>query len=217
MTKNNKTWNDYYAKQEFNLSNIFLHYPYLFRAISFRPKRILEIGCGPAQHSLFIKNISPKTAVSVLDLDQLLLKKVKKVASHNIEGFYNIDILDRKAISKLPKYDLIISQGLLEHFKDIEFLKIIHNFSTVSKRMIFSIPSNFYQNQDFGNEILRSKQDIQRLLEGTGYNFNIRNYPLDIGIRTKMNLIKQNKFDFFYSIYFLLFISCHILVEIDYQ
>lgn len=216
MSNNKKTWSDYYAHQVFSLSNIILHYPYLLRILLFKPSNILEIGCGPAQHSLFIKSISKKIKLSVLDLDRELLKKVKARALDNIEEFYNIDILNTEKVSKLPKFELVISQGLLEHFNDQDFLKIIDNFSIITNRMIFSIPSNHYHNQDFGNEILRSKASVQRLLTKTKYRFKVRNYPLDIGLRTKINLLKQNNLGLLESLRLLFFTSCHLLVEITY-
>ncbi|MFA5184154.1 MAG: class I SAM-dependent methyltransferase [Patescibacteria group bacterium] len=217
MQTNDKTWNEYYAERNLSAANILLHYHYLIKIIFYNPEKLLEIGCGPAQHALWLKKILPKLKVSVLDSDKKLLERIKKNTSDKIENFFNINILDRNEIERLPKFDFIISQGLMEHFNDFEFIQIIKNFSSLSKKMIFSVPSDVYKNQDFGNEILRSKEDIEKLLKNSGYTFKVSNYLFDIGVRTKINLIKQNKYSFFKSLILLLFKSCHIIVEIDYQ
>jgi len=212
-----KSWTNYYRNHKFSFSNILLHYPYLLKILLNKPKHILEIGCGTADHSLFIKKILPRVNVSLLDLDKNLLNKVKKLYKKKITAVYNIDVLDKKEISTLPKFDLIISQGLLEHFNDNEFIDIINNFSETSKKMIFSIPSNFYQFRDFGNEILRSKEQVESLLIKCGFKFKVSNYIPDIGIKTKIGLIRFNKMNIYNSLKFLLYNSCHLLVEINYK
>lgn len=211
-----KSWNEYYSNKKHPLSNIFLHIPYIAKIILTRPRSIMEIGCGPAQHILFVKKILKNTKIYVLDLDKELLDRVKTYASDSIEDYLNVDILDHQRISTLPKVDLIISQGLMEHFGDKEFLEIINNFAPVAKKMLFSVPSDKYKNQDFGNEQLRSKFQIDELLRTSGYKYSVNNYFIDLGIRTKLNLINQYKFDIKSSINLLFRESCHLLVEIDY-
>jgi len=212
----NQTWNEYYSKHNYSFSNILLHYPYLIKAVFLKPKTMLEIGCGPAQHTVFIKKIFPNIKVSVLDLDKKLLRKVKQNHSNIIENYFHMNINNKSSIKKLPKFDLVISQGLIEHFNDENVIKIIDNFSFVANKMIFSIPSDIYQNQDFGNEVLRSKKEMEKLLKKTGFKFKVHNYFFDIGFRTKINLISQNNLGFYESVKLLLFKSCHLLIEINY-
>lgn len=212
----NRTWNKYYSKYNYSLSNILLHYPYLIRAICLKPKTILEIGCGPAQHTIFLKKVFPNIKASVLDLDEKLLKKVELKYSNTIENYFHMDIHNKSSIKKLPKFDLIISEGLLEYFNDKDVVKIINIFSFVASKMIFSVPSDVYQNQDFGNETLRSKREMEKLLKKTGFKFKVHNYFFDVGFRTKFNLISQNSLGFYESLKLLLFKSCHLLIEINY-
>jgi len=103
------------------------------------------------------------------------------------------------------------------HFEAKDFLKIIDYFSRVSRKMIFSVPSDVYKNKDFGNEILRSKQTMFSLLQkNISFKFKVSNY-FDLGIRTKIQLIKQDKLSPIDSLFLIFFKSCHLLVEIYYE
>ena len=155
------------------------------------------------------------TGLYLLDSDKLILKEVKKRHHERISKCFNINVLDINKIKKIPKTDVVMSQGLLEHFDDDEFVQILKNFSCISKKMIFSVPSEHYGHQDFGNEILRSKTEIENLVKkGNFKKCNIR-YYFDIGIRTKILQIAKGKINLT-NIMRTLFQSNHLLVEIDY-
>lgn len=216
--KTTQTWSDYYkGLVKIKPSNIILHFQYLFKIVLFKPKSVLEIGCGPADHSMFIKKVFPKVEISLLDVDEDLLRKVQKQYEGKIKKAYNYDVFDKKKISKLPKFDVIISQGLLEHFEDEQFAEIINNFSGIGKKGVFSIPSNYYKNRDFGNEILRSKEEVEKLIKKyCPFDFYVNNY-VDIGFRTKINLIKQYNLGFSESFKTLFLRSGHLLIVVDYK
>lgn len=216
MENNIIKWYEYYRGRKLSLSNFFLHYHYLVCVLLFKPRKVLEIGCGLAQHAILIKNLLPKTKVSVLDFSNDILLTIKSNYLSKFENFFNLNILDIDRIKTLPKFDLVISQGLMEHFNDSEIICIIDNFAHVADRMIFSVPSDIYENKDFGDEILRSKDEMRKLLKIIKYNYKVKNYLFDIGVRTKINIIKKNRYGLIKSLKLLLFKSCHLLVEIDY-
>lgn len=197
--------------------NTLLHYFYVYRVIIHNPKSILEIGCGTATHSVAIKKLLRGVELSLLDTDSILLKKNKEEYGDLIKNTFNYSILDGELIRSLPKFDVVISQGLMEHFPDKDFLLIIDNFSKVTNRIIFSIPSDVYCFKDFGNEILRSKKELSILLDKSHFNYRVDDYFIDIGIRTKMKLVKENKLGFFSALRLLFFKSCHLLVEVNYN
>lgn len=211
-----KSWHNYYkdAQYKMKVSNIILHWQYLLRIILLRPKKIIEIGCGPANHSVFIKSILKNTSLYLLDSDRLILEEVKK---HNycVSKYFNFDVLDYGKIKKIPQVDLVISQGLLEHFNDEEFVQILKNFSKISKKMIFSLPSENYGHKDFSNEILRSKSEIENLLKKGNFRKYRICYYFDIGIRTKIQQISKGKINL-KNIIRIFFQANHLLVEIEY-
>lgn len=213
----NQNWYDYYRGYKPSFSNILLHADYLFQVYRHSGASVMEIGCGPATHSLFLKQIKPDIRLSLLDSDKQLLDQVAQEHETAIERAYHLDILNRDDVGSLPNFDLIISQGLMEHFSDQDLILIIKNFSSVGKRMIFSIPNERYPNRDFGNEILRSSSQISTLLEMVpGIKFTIRNV-IDPGIRTKLEVVKKNKLTGSDALKFLLAGSCHLICEIVYE
>lgn len=209
-----KTWAKYYENYQSNKLNILLHFHYLISVVILCPKSIIEIGCGSADHSIFIKKLFNRKKISFLDNDKIILKNAKKRYSSLVSNFYEADILNKKMLKNVHHHDIAMSQGLMEHFNDDEFIKIIKNFRGKVKYFIFSIPSNYYPTIDFGNEILRSKQEIKNLLSDIEMiDFSVKNY-FDIGFKTKIIGAKKINNLFFKFLYF--FKSNHLLIKIKY-
>lgn len=207
-----KTWHSYYQERPEDVSNILLHWQYLLRIILLRPKRLLEIGCGRAQHSLFIKRLQPKILLFLADKDKILLQKV----TINQKNKIVIDVLDGRKVKKIPYTDLVISQGLIEHFTEKQIKNLIENFQGKTARMIASVPSINYPTLDFGNEMLRTKEEYKIILEKIqGIKFFITDY-LDLGWRTKLVGVKIKKLDLFKALEYIFFRSNHFLIEIKY-
>ena len=163
---------------------------------------------------MFIKKAFNRKKISFLDNDKIILKKAKKKYSKLVNSFYEADILNKKMIQGIHHHDIAMSQGLMEHFNDDEFIKVIKNFRGKVKYFIFSIPSNYYPTIDFGNEILRSKQEIKNILSNIDrIDFSVKNY-LDIGFKTKLIGAKKINNPFLKILYF--FKSNHLLIKIKY-
>uniref|UniRef100_UPI004047E12D class I SAM-dependent methyltransferase n=1 Tax=Flavobacterium sp. TaxID=239 RepID=UPI004047E12D len=215
MEQNNKSWADYYVGHQRNFSNIVLHFPYLFAILWCRPRTILEIGCGSADHSMFLKKKFKKLEISFLDNDEKILANAKSAYADFIANTYLVNILDNSEVQAIPRFDVIMSQGLMEHFEDAEFTRIIDNFRGKTGNFIFSIPSNCYPTYDFGNEILRSQKEVQALLNAIpNIKHNIAGY-FDIGIKTKLVGARVKK-GIFQKLKYLMFASNHILVNVTY-
>ena len=209
-----KTWAKYYESYQPNKLYILLHFHYLISILILCPKSIIEIGCGSADHSIFIKKTFNRKKISFLDNDKIILNNAQKKYSSLVSNFYEADILNKKMIQGVHHHDIGMSQGLMEHFNDDDFVKIIKNFRGKVKYFIFSIPSNHYPTIDFGNEILRSKHEIKNLLSNIErIDFSVKNY-FDIGIKTKMIGAKKINNPFLKFLY--LFKSNHLLIKIRY-
>lgn len=215
-----KSWHKYYKDHHGVIwSNILLHWYYLALIALGFPKKVLEIGCGPADHSVFLSSVLPGINISVLDFDKKIIASLRKYDKKKIDKFYICDITDPKMVKKLgfknQEFDVIYSQGLLEHFSKDDSQKIINLFLPYTKRLIFSIPSEKYPNRDYGNELLRSKKELGDIFkEIQNITFKIKGYFPDVGLRTKIMTINKGKLSFLEKINFLLFGSCHYFIEI---
>jgi SAM-dependent methyltransferase len=216
MENKYKDWSSYYAGYRSSFSNMALHYPYLLAILFQRPKTILEIGCGSADHSMFLKKYLPKIEVSLLDNDQKILDSAKFSCKNNISNSYYVDILNKSEVQSIPRFDVVMSQGLMEHFDDSQFIQIVDNFRGKAGVFIFSIPSDQYPTLDFGNEILRSKNKISDLLSCvSNIRFSVANY-WDIGLRTKL-LGARKKVGIIEKLKYIFLRSNHILVKVSYS
>ncbi len=216
-----KSWFKYYKNHKgVALSNILLHWPYLLRIVQLRPKKMLEIGCGPADHSVFLSYIKPKTKISLLDNDNQIINSLKKNLFNKITKFYICNITNKKDVLKQKflknEFDLIYSQGLMEHFDKNNFQTIINNFLPYTQKILISIPAENYPNRDFGNELLRSKKQLTEVISPIkNIKFKINKYFPDIGLRTKIIKIKKEKINIIQSLLLIFFGSLHYLIEIN--
>jgi hypothetical protein len=212
-------WYSYYKNHRFiSLSNILLHLPYIFTILKGKPQKLLEVGCGTADHSVILSYLFPKIDISLLDSDGRIIQSLQRKYRRRIKRFLLCNVLDQKMVQQVLQSDhfhVIYSQGLLEHFIDSDFYCIITNLLPYTTRFVFSIPSENYPTKDFGNELLRSSEQIKRILSSIeGINYKIDRYHPDIGVRTKLIAIRQNRLDLVRAIQFMIFGSCHYIIEI---
>lgn len=193
----NEKWGNYYSSKYsigMYISNIILHLPYLIKIIIIKPKKILEIGCGTATHTIFLSYFLPSTYFVILDKNNNILKNAEK----NIKKLKRKNITIKKSnVFSLPfkkdSFDLIISQGLLEHFDNKKMIDLIKESLRISKEILFSVPSQSYPNKDFGDERLLSPVAYRSILN----EFNnlckvkVAYYSLELGIRTKLLSFKK--------------------------
>ncbi|NQT89753.1 MAG: glycosyltransferase [Candidatus Omnitrophica bacterium] len=134
------------------------------------PQTLLEVGSGSAAISF---SIIKKKAIRIITVDNRLniLKKVKEDAR---KLGLDIEVVCADAFS-LPfregAFDVVFSQGVLEHFTDVEIKRILdEKLKVCTKSVFFSVPNKHYRHKDFGNERLLSKGAWEKLLTG----FNIK-------------------------------------------
>lgn len=220
MKHRHEDWFTYYKDHKnISPSNIFLHWEYLFNIMKGFPKSLLEIGCGPADHSMFLLKLFPWIHISLIDLDIKIINLLKKRHKNKINKYYICDVMDQKEIINLKfkenQFDVVYSQGLMEHFTDNELKKVITNFLPYTKKMIFSIPGENYPSHDYGDEILRNKNDLDRILKQIPkIKFKVKKYFPDIGIRTKVVAVRKIKRNLLEKFKFLFINGCHYLIEI---
>lgn len=172
-----KGWDRFYSKTyglEYLIQNTFCHLE-LFKAVwEESPKKILEVGVGTGSMSIFFSYLG--LDVSGLDSDKNILKKARNLA-RKLNGKVKFAWGDA---FKLPfeekSFDVVFSQGLLEHFQDNEIFKLLDEQSRVGKVVVLSVPNKFYPRKDFGDERLLADQYWQKLLSKKYHLLKVLSY-----------------------------------------
>jgi ubiquinone/menaquinone biosynthesis C-methylase UbiE len=181
-----KTWSQIYASPinvEQFLENICIHKDFIGEILNSRPERIIEVGCGSASLSIFLSHF--KCSVTAVDnIDEILDNA--KISSDSFNG----KVLFKKADAfNLPfennSFDIAFSQGVIEHFSNVDIFKFLKEQLRVAEKVIFSVPSRFYNHLDFGNERLLTKKQWERILS----NFKIELSRYYYRIPTKRNFM----------------------------
>lgn len=161
------TWRNYYSRplkvSEFIVGRTLVHLEFLYTIILRRPKRIVEVGCGTAAHSILLSYFIP--FVLSLDID----KNIVKNAMTNVKRFkgkVQLFLADARFLPfKDRSFDVSFSQGFLEHFSE-EVCRIVKEQSRISACIVYSLPSNHYPRKDFGDERLLSPKSWHKILKG---------------------------------------------------
>ena len=155
----NKTWGEFY-RREYSKADLlrFTHpYPRYFDYIlNSKAKTILEVGIGSGMQTILLSLLGFE--ITGIDNDEEILKRAEKY-NREWKGkakFLKMDAFDLKFPSK--SFDLVISEGLLEHFTDKEVGQLLKEQLRVGKEVVISLPSIGYPNPDFGNERLMKKE-----------------------------------------------------------
>ncbi len=139
LKKDLKNYVDYKIKNKKKLINLIKKYS--------PNKKIMEAGCGTGIISTYMASLGYD--VTEVDLDDKILNLAKKVSKDYLKGshpkFIKKDIL--KLDFEKKEFDVIFSNGVLEHFSDEDIKKIVKLQLEQSRYVIVGIPTTFF-NQD---------------------------------------------------------------------
>ncbi|MBI1922665.1 class I SAM-dependent methyltransferase [Candidatus Poribacteria bacterium] len=133
--------------------------------------RLLEIGCGPCFLSIWLSHLSAEGfRCWALERDE----KVLEYAHRNVEflrapvSLIHGDMFDLPL--KSDSFDIIIHDGVLEHFTDTEIMTAIKEQARVAKRVVFTVPvSRSRGNPElYGDERLLDIRHWKRVVESSG-------------------------------------------------
>ena len=195
------SWAQYYETFEFSeqtlLQVISSHTPFIAKILSFKPSSVLEVGCGTGSMSIFIQKFI-KCNVTAIDNDQTLIERAIYYNSQlgsNVR-FKTMDAFD---LDLDQEFDLVFSQGFLEHFTDEEIRRLIKEQIKVSNLIINAVPSKFYFIRDYGDERLLSLEKWKKILRDfnvEGFYYGSRFYPL-IRVLREFSVLKLAKLIFY--------------------
>ena len=149
------SWSEY-EKWSFSIiKDVLAHLQFLLYCILFGiNKKTLEIGSGTGLQSCFVSYFG----IEVISIDRDA--RVAKMAS-NVSRYYNSKdvsfvVADARYLPFREKtFGLSFSQGLLEHLDNKTIVEIVSEAEyAVNGKILFSVPSVNFPEQDFGNERL---------------------------------------------------------------
>jgi SAM-dependent methyltransferase len=163
-----KNWRDYYSETEKSMtsfgfvSSIFYHWIYIFTIIKHRPKRVLEVGCGRGLVTIFLSYfvsfcIGVDSEARMIQLARNQNKKFHGRAHFRTMGGKKTSFIN-------DAFDIVCSQGLLEHYNDNEMVNFIDEWLRLAPICVISVPSTYYGRKDFGDERLLTIFDYLKIL-----------------------------------------------------
>jgi len=167
-------WGQFYKEKNRDIagliSNVSAHKEFIKTIVDNAPitdakkTRLLEVGTGTADMCIFMSWLGYK--VTSIDNDQSVLENVMLRDLMRTAG--DLNLLKQDAFN-LPfsdkTFDIVFSQGFLEHFSDEEIVMLIAEQLRVGKKVIFSVPSFWYSRRDFGNERLMKIEEWLNILK----------------------------------------------------
>ncbi len=164
-----KSWGHFYEGSgdiDYYNRHVEIHRPFLERVLSFKPKRILEAGCGSGIMSIFFSEQGIESVA--VDRDETILRhavetniKLGGKAVFRRADIFGLDFKD-------DEFDAVFSQGVLEHFEDDRIRAAMKEALRVAPRVWVSVPSKYYNHKDFGDERLLSSGEWREILEPVG-------------------------------------------------
>lgn len=161
------SWSEY-EKWSFSLpKDVLAHLQFLAYCIfSGLGRKALEIGSGTGLQSCFLSYFGIE--VVSIDLDPTVIKMASRVSRYYKAKDVNFVVADARFLPfKEKSFGLSFSQGLLEHLNNETIVNIVSETKkAVSGKILFSVPSRNFPEQDFGDERLLYPSDWKAILSG---------------------------------------------------
>ena len=131
---------------------------------------ILEAGCGTGVISKYLASLGYN--LTCIDRDKRMIALAKLIVNKQLSkpNFIVQDILNIHFPRKY--FEVCFHHGVLEHFSDDEIVSILKQQLEVSKFVIFSVPTNFFHDEEkiYGDERFLSKKYWKNLISLAGGN-----------------------------------------------
>ena len=165
------SWSEY-EKWSFSIiKDVLAHLQFLLYCILFGiNKKTLEIGSGTGLQSCFISYFGIE--VISIDRDSRVAKMASIVSKYYNSKDVSFVVADARYLPFREKtFGLSFSQGLLEHLDNKTIVEIVSEAEyAVNGKILFSVPSVNFPEQDFGNERLLYTWEWKSILAP----FNVR-------------------------------------------
>jgi Methyltransferase domain len=164
-----RSWGEFYAGDvglETFFATLHYHAPFMEAVLDGGPATAVEAGCGTAVMSSFLSMAG--VATTAVDNDPGVLA-VAGQATERWPARPELVEHDIFALSALGRsWDVVFSQGVLEHFDDDAIRRLCTESLAVAPRFVFSVPSRYYGHRDFGNERLMDAEEWRAIVADVG-------------------------------------------------
>jgi SAM-dependent methyltransferase len=189
-------WRDYYNDERLTsrwgyIASILYHALFLFSIIRRHPKCTLEVGCGRGFHSIFLSYFVHSVIGIDTNKEVIALARQCNIRFHGKARFQLID--GHRIPFRDNSFDIVFSQGLLEHFSDKDMTNFVDEWLRLAPVCVVSVPSVEYGAREFGNERLLTTGEYQRIF--TNYSVNFRSYgfrPVERGLSLS-NILQSHR------------------------
>ena len=128
MKKTVTNWDEYHRRVRVSqrlLWTVWRAYVSLMKDVSFsRPVQIIELGCGTGYHTMQMTKIYPVSKVTLVDFNESVIKDTERRFS-GLDCEKDFVLSDLFKLNLNEKYDIVHSQGLLEHYNEEGRRKLI--------------------------------------------------------------------------------------------
>ena len=191
------TWNKWLTEKRFTLFRSSIIQEQFIQCILDHTDpgaKILETGIGFATTTELLRDLGYD--ICGFDIEKTAVVNASERYPLLDSRLYIGDIL--KPSSYPLTYDVIIHQGVLEHFSDEEIINILNLQSKKCKKIIFDVPNNLRQNiQDEGdNTRFESPQFWEAIIDEAHLKYNRYGRTYDYGDELLPNVLKKYNSDF---------------------
>ena len=136
-----------------------------------KSSKVLEAGCGSGAFSTFLAGLG--YSVIGIDIDPKILKLAEEMSltcnKANKPSFIMKSILSLDDF-RVDEFNVIFSNGVLEHFLNREIIKTLSEQMRISKYVIFGIPTKYFDvsELEYGNERLLEFSYWRDLIKKSG-------------------------------------------------
>jgi ubiquinone/menaquinone biosynthesis C-methylase UbiE len=172
------SWQEY-QKWSFSIvKDVLAHLEFLLFCVLFGLKKTaLEIGSGTGLQGCFISYFGIK--VISIDRDVQITKMASRISKYYNSKDLSFVVADARYLPFRKKaFGLSFSQGLLEHLDNKTIIDIVSEAKrAVNGKILFSVPSINFPEQDFGNERLLYPREWKTIL--AEFNAKAQYYKFD--------------------------------------
>lgn len=209
--KQQKNWKDLYYKNikkfksmdDYIQNNLNKKKTYLKQIEKYaKNKKVIECGCGTAKISTYFQNNGYD--VSAVDIDNEIIDLAKYIVKNSTykdsPKFYNMSIMNMNFKNK--EFDVAFSNGVLEHFKNDEIIKILKEECRIAKFVIFGVPSKYFDEKEYmyGDERYLTRAEWKNLIKKANASIidikSFHSQSLTKRIKNK-KIFKQKEFNLF--------------------
>jgi 2-polyprenyl-3-methyl-5-hydroxy-6-metoxy-1,4-benzoquinol methylase len=131
-----------------------------------RNGRILEAGSGSGITTIYLAQAGYRARGVDADVDMVKFARSLAAAQSSAALF---EVGDIRTLDGIGRFDVIFSNGVMEHFSDSDIITIVDRHLSLSDHVVISIPSDFFSDDQrmYGDERFMSVNRWRQIFSAT--------------------------------------------------